>query len=135
MRVGCHGYVIASVVALALVAGNGIRAAEPAADIDPVTVSPTLYKVLLENEHVRVVEYSLKPGERDQWHTHPRKVSYVVNGGLLRITLEDGKTFVADEKAGNASWMEHLGRHYAQNIGTTTVRIVLVEIKDATAER
>jgi len=99
--------------------------------IDPVSMSPNLYKVILENEQVRVVEYLLKPGQRDEWHTHPPKVSYVVEGGTLRITLKDGKSFVAEEKAGAASWMATLGLHFAENIGKTPVKIVLVEVKSA----
>jgi len=78
---------------------------------------------------VRVVEYVLRPGERDQWHTHPAKVSYVVTGGTLRITMDDGQSFVTDEKAGSASWMDKLGRHFAQNVGKRPVRIVLIEVK------
>lgn len=108
------------------------RAAQaPDKAIDPVSVSPGLYKVLLENEQVRVVQYLLEPGQRDEWHTHPPKVSYVVEGGTLRITLKDGKSFVAEEKAGAASWMETLGLHFAENIGKTPVKIVLVEVKSA----
>ena len=83
------------------------------------------------NEHVRVIGPRLLPGERDQWHAHPPKVSYVVTEGTLRITTEDGQSFVTEEKAGSATWMETLGRHYAQNVGKTPVRIVLVEIKGA----
>jgi quercetin dioxygenase-like cupin family protein len=101
------------------------------AQIDAVSVSPDRFKVLLENKHVRVIEYVLLPGERDQWHTHPPKVSYVVTGGTLRITTEDGQSFLTDEKTGSATWMDTLGRHYAQNVGKTPVRIVLVEIKGA----
>jgi len=99
--------------------------------IDAVSASPDRFKVLLKNPHVRVIEYVLLPGERDQWHTHPPKVSYVVSGGTLRITTEDGQSFLADEKTGSASWMDTLGRHFAQNVGKTPVRIVLVEIKCA----
>jgi quercetin dioxygenase-like cupin family protein len=99
--------------------------------IDAVAVSPDRFKILLENTHVRVIEYVLLPGERDQWHTHPPKVSYVVTGGTLRITTEDGQSFLTDEKAGSAVWMETLGRHFAQNVGQTPVRIVLVEVKSA----
>jgi quercetin dioxygenase-like cupin family protein len=106
--------------------------ASPAvAQVDPVAVSPDRFKVLLDNEHVRVVAYALAPGEKDAWHTHPPKVSYVVSGGSLRITTDDGKSFVADETAGTASWMGALGRHFAENVGTTPVRIVLVEVKAA----
>ena len=103
----------------------------PVTPIDAVAVSPDRFKVLLENPHVRVVEYVLLPGERDQWHTHPPKMSYVVSGGTLRITTDDGKSFLTEEKAGSATWMDTLGRHFATNVGKTAVRIVLVEIKSA----
>lgn len=105
--------------------------AADAAQVDAAVAAPERFKVLLENEHVRVLEYALQPGERDQWHTHPAKVSYVVGGGKLRIHLADGTSFDADEKAGTASWMEALPRHYAENTGSTAVRIVLVEVKSA----
>jgi quercetin dioxygenase-like cupin family protein len=99
--------------------------------IDPVAASPDKYKVLLENEHARVVEYTLDPGERDEWHMHPPKVSYVVSGGTLRITLADGSSFDTEEKAGSAVWMNAVPRHFAMNIGKTKVRIVLVEPKSS----
>ena len=109
-----------------------IAASAAQVQIDAVTASPDKFKILLENEHVRVVEYTLQPGARDRWHTHPPKVSYVVTGGTLRITTEDGKSFLADEKAGSASWMDALGRHFAENVGKTPVTIVLVEVKSGT---
>src|SRR5690349_5789576 len=97
--------------------------------IDPVAVSPDRYKVLLENDHVRVVEYALGAGERDEWHTHPPKVSWVLGGGKLRITMADSASFEAEEKEGSATWMRDLPRHYARNVGTSPVRIILVEPK------
>lgn len=102
---------------------------QQALNIDPVKISPGLFKVLLENEHVRVVKYSLHPGEKDKWHTHPAKSSYVVNGGKLKVYLENGQTIFADEKEGTASWMDYVGKHYVENIGNTTVTIVFTEIK------
>ncbi|CAN5455276.1 hypothetical protein BH10BAC2_BH10BAC2_25380 [soil metagenome] len=97
--------------------------------IDAVKASPGIFKILLENEHVRVLEYSLKPGEKDAWHTHPAKSSYVVSSGKLKVYLENGETILADEKAGTVSWMDYVGKHYVENIGNTTVTIVLTEIK------
>lgn len=99
--------------------------------LDALTASPDNFKLLLENDQVRVLEYTLAPGQRDTWHTHPPKVSYVVTGGKVRVTTEDGKSFVADEEAGSASWMGALGRHFVENVGTTTVRVVLTEVKSA----
>lgn len=97
-------------------------------DIDPVSVSPDKYKVLLENDHVRVVEYSLKLGERDELRAHPARVSYVVNGGSLRITLGD-RSFISNEIAGEVSWRGAVPRHFTENVGATPVRMVLFEVK------
>jgi len=120
--------ILSGVLCLATTMALGGSASQLAA-IDPVTVSAEKYQVLLDNPHVRVVEYTIAPGEKDQWHTHPAKVSYVVTGGTLRITMDDGRSFVADEKAGEASWMDPLPKHFAENIGKSTVKIVLVEVK------
>jgi len=98
-------------------------------EIDPVVVSSSKYKVLLENEFIRVVEYQVNPGEKDNWHTHPAKVSYVVNGGSLKITTEEGKSFVVEEEVNSARWFGAVGKHYGENVGLTPVRIVFVEIK------
>lgn len=100
-------------------------------ETDPVVISPDQFTILLENEHVRVVEYALDPGERDEWHTHPPKLSYVVSPGTLRITTQNGESFLTEEVDGNAAWMDALGLHYAENVGETRVRIILVEVKAA----
>src|SRR5687768_9352594 len=89
--------------------------AQSTAEIDAVAVSPNHYKILLENEHVRVVEYTLQPGERDNWHTHPPKTSYVVNGGTFRIHFSDGSSVVSEAKKGTAVWADTVPRHYAEN--------------------
>lgn len=112
-----------------------IAAQQQSDDIDPVVVSATMYKVLLENEYVRVVEYQINPGERDNWHTHPAKASYVVSGGSLRITTAEGESFIVDEATGSASWFDTVGKHFAENVGTTPIRIVLVEVKRIAAKK
>lgn len=98
---------------------------------DALTASPANFKLLLENEHVRVLEYTLQPGEKDQAHTHPPKVSYVVSGGSLRITTGNGESFLADESAGQAVWSGEIGMHFVENVGPTPVKILLVEVKSA----
>lgn len=100
-------------------------------EIDFVKASPDKAKIVLENEYVRVVKYTLKPGEKDSTHTHPPKTSYVISGGLLRIYPENGKPFDAKEISGNVEWSDKVGKHYVENIGNTTVTILLTEIKSA----
>ncbi len=103
--------------------------------IDPTLVSPDMYKVVLENEHVRVVEYEVLPGQTDNWHTHPAKVSYVISGGVLRITLANGESFVVEEKTGSTSWFGAVGKHNAKNVGDTPVHIIFVEIRQMESEQ
>ncbi len=100
-------------------------------EIDFVKSTPDKAKILLENEYVRVIEYSLKPGERDSTHTHPPKTSYVISGGLLRVYPANGNPFDAEEIAGQAAWSDKVGKHNVENIGKTTVTILLTEIKSA----
>jgi quercetin dioxygenase-like cupin family protein len=118
---------IAVIAAALMTPGRSLSGQQPT-DIDPVSVSPDKYKVLLENDHVRVVEYSIKPGERDQPHTHPPKVSYVVSGGSLRITLRD-TSFVSTDSTGEVAWRGNVPWHFAENVGATPIRIILFEVK------
>lgn len=99
--------------------------------IDVLKASPVNFKLLLENEYVRVLEYTLKPGEKDTPHTHPAKSSYAVSGGKIKVYLENGETIIADEVAETTSWMGYVGKHYVENIGNTTIKIVLTEVKSA----
>ncbi len=97
--------------------------------IDAVKSSPANFKLLLENEYVRVLEYTLHPGHKDSPHTHPAKSSYVVSGGKLKVYLENGESIVVDEETGTASWRDYVGKHYVENIGNKTITIVLTEVK------
>ena len=58
---------------------------------DPVKTSPQYYKVLLENDQVRVLEYRLKPGEKEPMHSHPAGIVYVLGGATLKFTYTDGR--------------------------------------------
>jgi len=98
-------------------------------NIDALTASPANFKLLFENEHVRILEYTVNPGEKDQWHTHPAKSSYVVSGGKLKVHLENGEIINADDSTGSVAWMNYVGKHYVENIGNTAVKIILTEVK------
>jgi len=98
-------------------------------NIDIVQTSPNQARVLLENEHVRVVEYSVKPGEKDVWHTHPPRSSYVVSGGKVKVYSENSEPKISEVKAGTASWAGQGAKHYVENIGSTDIKIILTEIK------
>jgi len=113
-------------------AKDTVASAQKQADslnIDIVQTSPNQARVLLENEHVRVVEYAVKPGEKDVWHTHPPRSSYVVSGGKVKVYSENGEPKISEVKTGASSWAGQGAKHYVENIGDTDIKIILTEIK------
>jgi quercetin dioxygenase-like cupin family protein len=96
-----------------------------------LTASPDKYKLLLENDHVRVIQYTLKPGEKDNPHTHPPKTSYVISGGTFRVFPENEEPFDYVEVQGVTEWSDKTSKHYVENVGNTTITILLTEIKAA----
>jgi len=117
------GLVATSALALFLTMGA-------AQSLDPAVVNPHTVKVTLENEHVRVFEAVLKPGDKEAMHSHPRTVVYVIEGGKMRNHPEHGEVTESVLTAGQTMYREPI-THWAENIGTTTMRLVVVELKDA----
>jgi quercetin dioxygenase-like cupin family protein len=87
-------------------------------------------KVLLDNDQVRVILVESVPGVVTPWHSHPNYVLYALTDGKLEITEQDKKASVLEFKAGQALYFPAV-THTAKNIGTTTVKIILTELKPA----
>ncbi len=98
---------------------------------DVVKVSET-HKVLLENEHVRVLDFHFKPGETVGMHSHPAaSVVYYLTDAKVKYTYPDGRTEERTVKAGTAFWIEAV-RHDVQNVGANEVHGVHIELKEPT---
>jgi quercetin dioxygenase-like cupin family protein len=100
---------------------------------DPAVVNSKTIKVRFENDRVRVVEAELPPGTKEQVHSHPAYVIYVLAGGKVRNYSADGKITEAELKTGEVLYRDPL-THAAENIGNTTMHLILVELK-TTASR
>ena len=87
-------------------------------------------KVLLENDQVRVVQIETAPGQVTPWHSHPDYVLYALTDGKLETTDKGKSPTVLNLKAGEALIMPAV-THMAKNVGTTTVKLVLTELKPA----
>ena len=98
---------------------------------DLAKVSPNHAKVLKENSCVRVIENTLKPGEKDALHVHPAGWYYVTSPGTLKEIFSGNKVEMWEAKAGEADWIDGEGPHTSENVGKTPVTYVLVEIKGA----
>jgi quercetin dioxygenase-like cupin family protein len=95
---------------------------------DPAVVNAKTIAKKLENARVRVLEATLKPGDKEQTHSHPAYVIYVIDGGKFRNHAADGTVTDGEFKAGDVVYRDPV-THWAENIGTTTIRLVLVELK------
>jgi len=105
--------------------------AQSASAQDPAVVNAKTIQVKLENDRVRVLEAVLEPGEKEQIHSHPAYVTYVLAGGKLRLHAADGSARESAVATGDVLYREPLV-HWAENIGDTTVRFLLVELKSPT---
>lgn len=88
----------------------------------------------LENEHIRVFEVRLEPGERGPFHVHDTDYFWTVvdaGRGLQRFT--DGTFVVRDYVLGETRYLVQSPEdplvHDLENVGTTTLRFVTTELK------
>ena len=96
---------------------------------DPLVVNSKSIKLKLENSRVRVLEATLEPGVKEKLHSHPAYVIYVIAGGKVRTHGVDGKATETDFRTGDVIYREPV-THWAENIGKTTIRLELVELKN-----
>ena len=97
-------------------------------DTDPVASNPDLYRVVFENERVRVLEYRDRPGDHTTPHDHPDSVMVTLSGFSRRLR-RDGDQRDVEIPAGVASWLP-AQRHSGENIGGTETHVVFVELKE-----
>jgi quercetin dioxygenase-like cupin family protein len=95
--------------------------------MDPMKAAANVSKHIMENDRVRVLEATFKPGDVAKTHHHPDHVMYVLKGGKLKMSSE-GKTNEMDLTAGQAVFLKAQD-HEVENIGKTTVDIIVVELK------
>lgn len=96
---------------------------------DPLIVNAKTIALKLENKRVRVLEATLKPGDKEQTHSHPAYVIYVIAGGKFRNHAQDGTVTDGEFKTGDVIYREPV-THWAENTGDTTIRLELIELKN-----
>ncbi len=95
---------------------------------DPVQVDSKHYKILFENDQVRVLKIHYNPKEKSVMHEHPASVVVFLSNSKNRFTLADGTTTDNAGKAGQVGYSE-AEKHLPENVGSTPVNAILVELK------
>lgn len=107
-------------------------AAQVAAGEDPVPRYPGNYEVLIENDRVRALDFRLRKGDTEEFHSHPAHVLYVLEPFKIRFKLPSGRTAIREAKAGEVLFSEAV-THSPTNIGATDAHGILIELKSPAA--
>ncbi|MDN4162051.1 hypothetical protein [Nocardioides abyssi] len=99
--------------------------------LDPAVSNHDVYKVVFENERVRVLEYRDEPGHRTTPHEHPDSVMHTITSFRRRL-IAHGEEREVDMPAGFTGWLP-AQEHAGENIGNTPTHVLFVELKDVGA--
>jgi len=97
-------------------------------DLDPAVSNPSLYRVIFENERVRVLEYLDRPGEGTTPHVHPDSVMYTLSSFKRRL-VSGGREVDVEIGASSVRWLD-AQEHSGRNIGDTDTHVIFVELKE-----
>ena len=106
------------------------------ASLDAVAAAPGNHRVLLENDRVRVLEITVRPGEREPVHAHCLPgVLYTLYEGKYRDyddqgkLLSEGNDSLAESQFPTTLWTEPMGPRSYENLDTKSMRAVRIELK------
>lgn len=95
---------------------------------DPIVSNSDKYKVIFENDRVRVLEYHDVPGDKTTPHDHPDSLMFTLSDFERTLHFADHKVQVS-KRSGEASWLA-AQNHAGENVGTTNTHVIFVELKE-----
>lgn len=96
---------------------------------DAAAVDPQHYKVVFENDQVRVLRIQYGPHEKSLMHSHPAGVAIYLDDIKGRFTLPDGSIVSSDGKARSVIWTDG-GAHQPENLADTPFEVIQIEMKN-----
>jgi quercetin dioxygenase-like cupin family protein len=97
---------------------------------DWVAASPEGKKILVDNDHFRLVEIMLQPGKKEPLHTHPEYIEYFMESGKMIVTYPGKAPVIWNVEKGKAYSGKPEPPHTIENAGATPIKLLLTEMKD-----
>jgi quercetin dioxygenase-like cupin family protein len=103
--------------------------------LDAMTAAPAHHTVLFENDRVRILDTRLEAGQRTPVHAHEWPAALYVLSWSDFLRRDPEGVIIADSRerhapvAGAGLWIEPLPPHSVENIGSSDLHIVAVEVK------
>ena len=113
---------------LILILGISVLVTVVARAQDPAKVDPQHYKVLLDNEYVRIIDVRQQPGDKSPMHSHPHHAVYWLTSSTLKFTSPDGKTSTVTTTPGQVVW-RNPETHTVEIVGKTASHALDIELK------
>jgi quercetin dioxygenase-like cupin family protein len=104
-------------------------------ELDALAAAPKNHTLLFENEAVRVLDTRVAPGETVPLHTHCWPSAHYIMSWSNFVRRDGAGTVMADSRAGgklpegSALWSGPLAPHTLENVGTSELRAISVEVK------
>jgi hypothetical protein len=115
---------------LSLVFASGLLCAASADDKkDALAVAPDVYKVVFENERIRVLSFATQPGQKWALHSHPDSLAVSLSEYSVRNLAPAQAPVERHSRPGDVRWIP-ASSHTGENMGTTEMRGLIVELKD-----
>jgi mannose-6-phosphate isomerase-like protein (cupin superfamily) len=95
---------------------------------DATSVAPHVYKPVVDNERVRVLDVKTDAGGSTEMHHHPDMVLYAITDCTWDLTSPEGETARVELKAGDSAFIPATD-HAAVDFGSVGSHGILVELK------
>ena len=87
---------------------------------DSTVVDPDGHRVVLENDHVRILEVRVAEGQELPIHFHPPRAVVAIGSYRLRSVDADGDVEIIDRRPGDVGWTDHEEHEVRVLIGRST---------------
>ena len=111
----------------------GASAASAQTIPDSTVVDGEFHQVVLENEHVRVLQVLAAPGRKSPMHSHPPLLLVSLGTARVKFTYPDAKTQIFDLRPGTLLWVD--GVEHAWELLAGEANVLGVEVKAAKAAK
>jgi hypothetical protein len=120
------GCVVLAIVVVLVWTGS---AASQGDDQDVLKVIPENYKLIIDNQFVRVLEARIPAGTEEKPHRHLKGVSVALTEYTLESrTMPNGQWVRNERKVGTTYWSD-ASLHQVRNVGKTESHTIRIELK------
>jgi hypothetical protein len=103
--------------------------------LDAITAAPDHHDVLFENDRIRILDTRLPPDQRTPIHAHEWPAALYILSWSDFLRRDDSGAVLIDSRdrpppaTGAGFWIEPLPPHSVENIGSSDLHIIAIEVK------